>query len=352
MSILGVGGAAALFFTDLTEALAEERHAAEAQSFAEVGEIISAMAHELKSPLATVALYTNLLRRTLADKPVAVEQLDVIKDQTRRCLERIRAIMHSINPDPARVSGTALTPLQPLVRAVVNDQLRRYAGSVITLECAFGDPRVTLGANELRSLVSNLVVNALEMTAGKGPVDVRLWSDAGRVHLRVADTGPGLPAGDLFAAIFSTKSSGSGLGLWLVRRLAEEAGGSISARDRRGAGAVFEVELPLPRRARPRGAELLEVADEGAPWRRRRQERPSDWLARVGLALLDYQLPAVSGVEIAARLPARTPIFALSADPAAGAALADVGARRASCLPKPCAAANSLDLACLLAGSP
>ena len=62
VSILGDGGAAALFFADITDALAEERRSAEAQRFAEVGRIASAMAHELKSPLATVELYANLLR--------------------------------------------------------------------------------------------------------------------------------------------------------------------------------------------------------------------------------------------------------------------------------------------------
>ena len=59
-------GATAVFFADLTDALAEERRAAEAQRFAEVGRIAGAMAHELKSPLATVELYANLLRRALA----------------------------------------------------------------------------------------------------------------------------------------------------------------------------------------------------------------------------------------------------------------------------------------------
>src|SRR5680860_1133138 len=119
--------------------------------------------------------------------------------------------MHSINPDAARAGGTALTPLVPLVRAVVADQRRRYEGSTITLKGASGDPRVALGENDLRSVVGNLVVNALEVSGGKGPVDVRLRSDADRVHLRVADKGPGLPAGDVFAAFFSTKSSGTGL---------------------------------------------------------------------------------------------------------------------------------------------
>ncbi len=366
VSILGAGAAAALFFTDLTDALVEERRAAEAQRFAEVGKIAGAIAHELKSPLATVELYANLLRRALADQPAAVQQLDVIKDQTRSCLERIRAIMHSINPDAARVGGTALTPLVPLVRAVVADQRRRFEGSTITLKGVSGNPRVALGENDLRSVVGNLLVNALEVSGGKGPVDVRLRSNADRVHLRVADKGPGLPDGDVFAAFFSTKSSGTGLGLWLVRRLVAEAGGSITARDRRGGGAVFEVDLPLPLHERLRGADLLVVEDD-EPLRAASVaalEACGAGVVAVGFgkdvpdashtwqcAILDYHLPDLTGVEIAARLPAGTPILIVSDDPMAGAALADLRERHAWYLPKPFEIETYLDLVSLLVRS-
>ena len=128
-SLLGGGGATALFFTDLTDAIAEERRAAEAQRFAEVGRIAGAMAHELKSPLATVELYANLMRRALVDDPAAVQQLDVIKDQTRLCLDRLGAIMHSINPDAARAGGMVLTPVAPVVRDVVAVMRSRNEGA-------------------------------------------------------------------------------------------------------------------------------------------------------------------------------------------------------------------------------
>ena len=225
VSILGGGGAAALFFTDLTDALADERRAAEAQRFAEVGRIARAMAHELKTPLATVELYATLLRRALAEGDPGVKHLDVIGSQTRLCLERLQAILHSINPDAARAAGMTLTPVSPLVRAAVADQRRRNDGARLSLRVTANGARVGLAESDLRSVVTNLVINALEVTAGKGPVDVRVDDDGDRVRLRVADRGPGLPDADVFAAFFTTKASGTGLGLWLVRRLVEDAGG-------------------------------------------------------------------------------------------------------------------------------
>jgi len=363
LSVLGGGGAAALFFADLTDAVAEERRAAEAQRFAEVGRIASAMAHELKTPLATVALYANLLRRRLASDAADVQQLDVIKDQTRLCLERIQAILHSINPDAARSTGMTLTPVAPLVRTVVSEQRRRNKGARLSLRVSANGARVGLGESDLRSVVSNLVTNALEVTSGKGPVDVRVDEDGDMIRLRVADRGPGLPESDVFAAFFTTKSSGTGLGLWLVRRLVDDAGGSICVRARRGGGAVFEVELPLPRHELLRGADVLLVEDDaslrgasaaaleacgaGVTAVGSGKEVPNGshtW----GCAILDYHLPGLTGVEIAARLPAGTPILMVSSDPAAGAALAEVHERRAWYLPKPFEVETYLDLVSLL----
>jgi PAS domain S-box-containing protein len=363
VSILGEGGAAALFFADLTDALAEERRRAEAQRFAEVGRIAGAMTHELKSPLATVELYANLLLRRQGEDDVARQQLRVIKDQTRECLDRLRAIMHSINPDAAsRAEGTVLTALVPLVRDVVEQERRRFDGAEVRVRLMNDGPRVALREADCRSVVTNLVANALEVTGGKGPVDVGLRRENGHVALRVADRGPGLPSGDVFAAFFSTKASGTGLGLWLVRSLVEAAGGTISAGDRRGGGAEFVVTLPVPDRARLAGASVLVVEDDPrlreaetealvscdavvtAVGSGRDVPRRGEWQC----AVLDFQLPGQSGVDIAKKLPDGVPVLLASGCQGAGGALAEVCGRQAWYLPKPFEVGTLLDLVSLL----
>jgi PAS domain S-box-containing protein len=364
-SLLGGGGAIALFFTDLTDALAEEQRAAEAQRFAEVGRIAGAMAHELKSPLATVELYVNLMRRGFADDPAAVQQLDIIKDQTRLCLDRLGAIMHSINPDAARAGGMTLTPVAPVVRQVVGMLRRRNEGARVTLRVTGNGPRAAIAENDLSSVVTNLISNALEATGGRGPVSVSVRSDADAVTITVADRGPGLPEGDVFEAFYTTKSSGTGLGLWLVRRVVEDAGGSIDAGGRRGGGAVFTVRMPLPRHDRLRGVPILLIEDD-APLRKATTKALGSCGARVtaavsgkdlalgadvwSCAVLDYHLPDMNGVEIATRLAPDTPVLMVSSDPAAGVALAEVHGRRAWYLPKPFEADVYLDLVSLLVG--
>jgi len=363
VSILGDGGAAALFFADITDALAEERRRAEAQRFAEVGRIASAMTHELKSPLATVELYANLmLRRQIVDE-VAREQLGVIKAQTRECLDRLKAIMHSINPEAALAEGTVLTPLAPVVRDVVERERRRFDGSVIKVRVESGEPRVALRETDCRSVLTNLVTNALEVTGGQGPVHVGVRVRDGHVAVRVADRGPGLPSGDVFAAFFSTKASGTGLGLWLVKSLVEAAAGSICAQDRRGGGAEFIVTLPLPDRGRLAGVPILVVEDDAAIRAAEVEalESCGAVVTAVGAgrdvprrhiawrcAVLDFQLPGQSGVDIAKKLPAGVPVLLASGYQGAGGALAEVRGRQAWYLPKPFEVETFLDLVSLL----
>jgi CheY-like chemotaxis protein/anti-sigma regulatory factor (Ser/Thr protein kinase) len=303
----------------------------------------------------------------LAADPSAVQQLDVIKDQTRLCLDRIGAIMHSINPDAARADGMTLTPVLPVVRNIVDVLRGRHEGARLALRLAGdGEPQAALAANDLRSVVTNLITNALQVTGGKGPVSVSARNDADSVTLTVADRGPGLPDGDVFEAFYTTRSSGTGLGLWLVRRVVEDAGGTITAGGRRGGGAVFTVRLPLPRHSRLQGARILLLEDDA---RLRRATvmaleacgavvtaaasgkdvplEDEQWRC----AVLDYHLPDMLGVEVAARLTPALPVLLVSGDPAAGSALADIHGRRAWYLPKPFEVDVYLDLVSLLVGA-
>jgi signal transduction histidine kinase len=365
-SLLGGGGATAVFFADLTDALEEERRVAEAQRFAEVGRIAGAMAHELKSPLATVELYANLLRRALAAEPAHVHQLDVIKGQTRLCLDRLGAIMHSINPDAARAAGMSLTEVVPVVRDVVAELRGRNQGARVSLRVTANGSQAAIAENDLRSVVTNLVANALEATGGGGPVNVSVRGDPDTLTITVADRGPGLPDGDIFQAFYTTKSSGTGLGLWLVRRVVEDAGGSIAAGGRRGGGAVLTVTMPAARQERLRGARVLLIEDD-ALLRRVTSEALERCGARVtaavsgkdlpledevwACAVLDYHLPDMDGIQIASRLAPGTPILLVSGDPLAGVALAEVRGRRAWYLPKPFEVDVYLGLVSLLVGA-
>ncbi|MFO0809855.1 MAG: ATP-binding protein [Gemmataceae bacterium] len=102
--------------------------------------------------------------------------------------------------------------------------------------------------DQLRQLLFNLIINALEASAHDSVVEVALTSQDYSIELRVLDRGVGLPdeLGDqIYEPFVSSKDSGLGLGLSICRRIVEDHGGTLQAANRPGGGAVFAVQLPI-----------------------------------------------------------------------------------------------------------
>ncbi len=363
LHVLGDPAIVAMFFTDLTQTLDRERRAHAERQVADAGRLASAMAHELKSPLATIGLYVDLLRRQLPADGPALGNLDVITAELADCQSRLSTILHSMAGAAAIGTGLRLTSLAGAIGAVVEEQRLRAPQTDLRLTMS-GDARVALDQASLSSIVGNLVSNAVEVGDGVGPVEVTMSCGHDAALVSVADRGPGLPDGDVFAPFFSTKAQGTGLGLWLVRRLALEAGGDVTAVDRAGSGAVFTVRLPVADRARLAGRHVLVVDDDvhlttavAAALREAGcavdtaacAEDVVDSTAsrRFDCAVLDYRLPGIDGIAATARLPG-LPVIVISSDETAAAVLATSGAENAWFMAKPFPMDDLLDALSLL----
>lgn len=219
-------------------------------------EFISVLGHELKAPLAGIEGYLHLLKARAAGEAVAA--YDHIVD---RCLERAGGMRKLILDllDLTRVeSGEKKRELVPLdlreiARAALDTVRPEAEARGIALQL-HGEGPVPFVADrgEIEIIFNNLLSNAVKYNRDGGRVDVRLLGDEQKVTISVADTGIGLTAEEsakLFNDFVRIKTdatrhiSGSGLGLSLVRKLAQMHGGTATVASKPGVGSTFTVTL-------------------------------------------------------------------------------------------------------------
>ena len=275
-------------------------------------------------------------------------------------------------------SCTPSTPTPPAPAAWMHTRWSRRSCATWSRSCAAATrpraspcassgngTRAAIAENDLRSVVSNLISNAIEATAGRGR------SACGAHRRRRGDDHRGRPRpgaarrrrvrGLLHDQVRAAPGWGSGsCAAWSRTPAAASPPAAAAA-----GGAVFTVSMPLPRHDRLRGLPVLLIEDD-APLRRATTAALESCGARVTAAVSgkDVPLEAASGVrrprlppaghdgvEIATRLAPATPVLLVSGDPIAGVALAEVRGRRAWYLPKPFEVDVYLDLVSLLVGA-
>ncbi|HEX9917807.1 MAG TPA: ATP-binding protein, partial [Pyrinomonadaceae bacterium] len=227
-----------------------ERQLHEAERSAVIGRFASGIAHEIKNPLNYINLTLDHMRVSLAPedggKREVFEQLTTqLKAEVARINSRIKSFLSFTRP--------AKLELIPLALAdEVRDALRlveeQAAESGIEVSYAADDdiPVVNGDREALRSVFTNLLFNGLQAMEGQegGQLSVALSSEGDRVSVKITDTGQGIEPEDLvkiFEPYFSTKETGTGLGLPIVKKAVEDHGGSIGVESKQGEGTTFIV---------------------------------------------------------------------------------------------------------------
>ena len=229
-------------------------------------EVAKRLAHEIRNPLTPIQLAAERLRRRLLGTLPEAEA-EVVERATQTIVAQVESLKTMVNafsdyarPPPLKVQSL---DLNALVREVADLYGAAGAdGDVASLQLQLDPqlPPVSADPDRLRQVLHNLIRNAQEAapagpdilvsTALLGSGDASGPAGPHAVELAVADRGPGLPADfgeDWFEPYRTTKPKGSGLGLAVVRKIADELGGQVSAANRDGGGARFALRLPLRR---------------------------------------------------------------------------------------------------------
>lgn len=227
----------------------KNRELARKNRLADLGQMASHVAHEVRNSLVPITLYLSLLRRRLQHDPQAAEIVHKV--------ESAFAALEATVSDLLQFAASPQPVLQPFaVRPLVEEVLQSLApqmeaqGIRICLDIP-QEQQVTADRSMLRRALLNLLLNALDAMPSGGELVVTAWQDGDHYELEVADSGAGFDAEaseKLFEPFFTTKSHGLGLGLAIVGRIAELHGGHVRACRCPEGGAAFILRLPQPRR--------------------------------------------------------------------------------------------------------
>lgn len=227
------------------------RRALRAEKLATVGTLTAGLSHEIRNPLNAAALQLAVLERRLRKldatlQPPLLEPLTLVRDEIRRLEHILQDFLQFARPAPVTVRPLLLSEvIEKVVALLQSDAQRRQ----VTLECeASASPGATGDADQLRQVLMNLTLNALDAAGPGGRVRVANSTDASAHRLTVDDSGPGIPAAQrerMFEPFFTTKAQGSGLGLPISHAIVSQHGGRIEVGTSVLGGARFEVILPL-----------------------------------------------------------------------------------------------------------
>jgi signal transduction histidine kinase len=218
--------------------------------------LLVTMAHDLKAPLNAMVINLELLQSTVEGKGAGRAG---IRERQRRYvtllkeeLSRLNRSLHTLLTQTARPSETPQRfDLRELIQEV--DTLLRSEAALqrVTLDIRLPEHAILLNGHRdrLRQAILNLVINALEAMPDGGRLEIRVQVQATQAKIAIRDTGPGIPL-ELLPRIgtmhFTTRSTGTGIGLYVARSVVEAYGGTIDIDTEVGRGTCFQITLPIP----------------------------------------------------------------------------------------------------------
>lgn len=245
------------FVRDLSERQARERKLAELQSqlihvsrISELGQMVSALAHEVNQPLTAITNYVSGLRRLRsADaQPAFFQAVDKIQEQAERARTIIQSLRGFVKKEAPRRS------VEDLVKLIEETALLALIGAYRSVKLSLIIPEnashVFVDKVQIQQVFLNLLRNAAEAMQGLALQAVTVTANriGDRVSILVADAGPGLPdavRSSLFQPFTTTKSEGLGIGLSICRQIVEAHGGELAyVSNVSGHGAAFQLTLP------------------------------------------------------------------------------------------------------------
>jgi len=248
-----------------------EERLREAEHLSAIGQLSRGIAHEIRNPLNFISLSIDHIKSKYRPADGAAAQgfeklVESMKEEIHRLDRLVRDFLDYGRPLKLDLqvcrTGELLADVVEIVKAKAESDRIRIVENYYAL------PQLRLDTELMKSCLFNVVTNAFQAMPDGGTLTIVSEERDGRFLIRIADTGTGVPKGDIdriFEPFFTTKSQGLGLGLAMTKRVIEEHGGKIEFASVEGQGSEVTISLPLA----PADEAVRTDADPGEekPWR-------------------------------------------------------------------------------------
>jgi two-component system, sporulation sensor kinase E len=254
----------AIILRDITESRRTEQQTIESERLNALTLLAAGVAHEIGNPLNSLNIHLQLMERQArkfggAARDELQESIDVARSEIARLDSIVTQFLRAIRP-----TRPQLRPEN--INVVVQEAVRFFASQieerdiVVEQELRSDLPLIQVDRDQMKQAFYNVIKNSLEAMKHRGILRIRTDMDDSHVFIKFVDTGGGISAENLsriFEPYFTTKPSGTGLGLLIVRRIVREHGGELSIESSEGKGLTLTIRLPyIDKRVR-----MLEAGD-------------------------------------------------------------------------------------------
>jgi two-component system, NtrC family, sensor histidine kinase HydH len=222
-------------------------HLKRADRLSAIGELAAGLAHEIRNPLASIEGAASVLERPETSEDIRTELFGIIQKECRRLTRLLTHLLEFARP---RTPQLRVVDLEHVIDSIVLLLTHTAQRSRVTMRKTIPArvPPLECDPDQLKQVILNLTLNAIQAMPGGGEVEMLLTSAASHVVIAVKDQGPGVDSQNLdriFDPFFTTKAGGTGLGLSVAHRIVTQHGGTITAENNPAGGITFSVHLPL-----------------------------------------------------------------------------------------------------------
>ena len=238
---------------DITDEILKETRLRRTESLASMTTMAAGIAHEIKNPLAAMKIHLHLMRKTLKTKGAidsegAERYLSVLDEEIDHLNKIAVDFLFAVRPMNIELRlGSIESVISDLITFLTPEAEEKNIDVICNVEKFL--PRIEIDTRYLRQSLLNIVENAFAAMPGGGKLTISAKLDGNFEMIRIEDTGTGIDdehLSKIFEPYFTTKASGTGLGLTVVYKVIKEHRGDIFVSSELGKGTVFTIKLPVP----------------------------------------------------------------------------------------------------------